>query len=142
MGGRVMSVDDLLVAVRRAGVEELRVHGETVRYRPACRMPEALREQLRQHKREVIEALQGHTGRRVAAMQQHPSMRRRQTSLVDRHWYDIPWDDLPHPDPCPVCGGSLFWWDFLGKAHCETCRPEPLRRSFRLAALAERLRRN
>ena len=128
-----MSVDDLLVAVRRAGVEELRVERGMVRYRPACRMPEALREQLRQHKREVIEALQ---------MQQHPAMRRRQTSLVDRRWYDIPWDDLPHPEPCPVCGGSLFWWDFLGKAHCETCRPEPLRRSFRLAALAERLRRN
>lgn len=27
------------------------------------------------------------------------------------------------PAPCAVCGGIVFWWDMLGRQHCERCEP-------------------
>jgi hypothetical protein len=34
------------------------------------------------------------------------------------------WDDsLDVPDPCPVCGSVLRWWNLLGHARCLICDP-------------------
>lgn len=52
---------------------------------------------------------------------------------------DGEWDNLPTPEPCPVCGEILAWWGVWDERRCERCEPSG-QRSLLLAGRAERLR--
>ena len=105
---------------------------------------------LRERKAELLAALTGPAQERTGISSSRPSTppkRERRTAErmdaapVDPWWERCAFDDLPCLDPCPVCGGIAYWWDYLGVAHCERCHPGPLARSFALAEAVERARR-
>jgi hypothetical protein len=52
---------------------------------------------------------------------------------------DGSWDELPEPEPCPVCGEILAWWGVWDERRCERCEPSG-QRSLLLANRAARLR--
>lgn len=50
------------------------------------------------------------------------------------------WEDSVDPlDPCPTCGGTLFWWDLLGDQRCGCCDPPTA--ALRFIEKAETIRR-
>ena len=53
------------------------------------------------------------------------------------------WEEyIEPPDPCPKCGGLMFWWDALGGLHCMVCdKPKyATEKAAELRKLAKRLR--
>ena len=48
-------------------------------------------------------------------------------------------DDVEPDDPCPGCGGLLFWWNAWGDQRCMACDPPTT--AIRLLETTERIRR-
>jgi hypothetical protein len=64
-------------------------------------------------------------------------MRESRPELDDRL---IRWEDcIAPPDPCPGCGGIMFWWNALGDRRCLRC--DPPKAAIRLLEKTERIRR-
>jgi hypothetical protein len=109
---------ELLVEVSRLGIE-LVAHGDRLRYRPRTAVTPDLAERLRIHKGELLTILRDAR----APDGTNPGM----------------WEDgMYPPEPCPACGGLLFWWNPLGDRRCVGCDPPVT--AIRLLERAERLR--
>jgi len=117
---------DLLTDLGRLGVE-LVADGDRLRYRPQSALTPDLADRLRSHKAELL-AILGSTVRPEAA------------NLPIGPGASIRWEEsIDPPDPCPGCGGLVFWWNVLGDRRCMKCDP-PHPRARRLRQLAQQLR--
>jgi len=94
---------DLLIDLDQAGVMELVVDGDTLRYRPQSAVTPELAERLRIHKAELLAALRSPVG----------PVRPVEPVLLE--------GSIEPPAPCPDCNGLLFWWNIPGDRRCMAC---------------------
>lgn len=145
----MMTTSNLLRQCTERGIRLKPVDGRLRIEAPTGALTPDLLAVLRERKAELLAALTGPAQERTGISSSGPSTapkreqrtaERMAAAPVDPWWERCRFDDLPCPDPCTKCGGTCFWWDCLGAAHCEACHPGPLARSFRLAEAAARAR--
>jgi len=97
---------------------------------------------LRHHKPDLLDILRRDEG----APESTPwevEFRTEALSAIATDVHATPWEEcIEPPDPCPTCGGLMFWWDMLGGHHCMDCHPSrcPDEEAEQLRQLADRLR--
>jgi len=131
-----MSAVELLTEVAGLGLS-LKVDGERLRFHPRDKMPMELAARLKASKGEILAEL-----RRLEEPAPIPFLPVAEPGDDEEAGEDAQdgpvYIDLP--DPCPSCGGLLFWWNCLGERFCLNCRP-PHPRAAQLRELAASLRK-
>jgi hypothetical protein len=95
--------------------------GDRLRYRPRSALTPELAERLKTHRDDLLEVL---------GPKESPD-----DAATAPAWEDC----LDPPDPCPNCGGRLYWWNLLGNHRCLVCDPPVI--AMRTLERAERIRR-
>jgi len=125
---------DLLLDLERAGVQELIPDGDRLRYRPRSALTPDLADRLKTHKPDLLAVLQPAETPGVAVSTPAAGIR------AEAAVRPIRWEDCIDPsEPCPNCGGLMFWWNPLGNRRCLTCDPPTA--ALRMLERAERIRR-
>ena len=123
---------DLLSDLDRAGVQELIPDGDRLRYRPRSAVTPDLAERLRTHKADLLAVL------RPPA--EAPDVATSAPGVDEPDLEPIRWEDpLEPPEPCPGCGGLVFWWSPSEDRRCMRC--EPPTTAIRLLERAHAIRR-
>lgn len=92
-----MTASETLLAIGRRGGTVAVVAGDRLAVTPATILDAELRAALRQHRRRIVAALT-----------------------------DPPPDPTTAPDPCPTCGGGVYWrWPGEDDLRCSTCHVCP-----------------
>jgi hypothetical protein len=109
----------LLAAVRALGIT-LTPDGETIRIKPASRLPPHLRAQLRAAKPEILAALRAEAATQEPPAEPTPIPRPFRTPS----WSD-PTDTPTEADTCSCCRHSVWWTEQHGSKGwcCMTCHP-------------------
>ena len=130
---------DLLAELTELGIE-LVASGDRLRYRPRSAVTPDLVERLRIHKAELL-AILGQSEGRDGATGGMGALRGEHTLSVDPGEFLPIWRQhyIEPPEPCPGCGGLLYWWNVWGDRRCMTCDPPVA--AMRLLERAERIRR-
>jgi len=116
---------DLLDKIVAAGGDVAVVGGDLRLRIPNGLLTQAEKQYLAEHKASIVKLLAD-----------GPAA---ETPVVATAEPDLDREIVVPPAPCLQCGGFMFWWDFLGRPHCQQC--ELATRSARTREAAERIRR-
>jgi hypothetical protein len=132
---------ELVLDLDRAGIRQLVPEGDRLRFGPRAALTVDLAERLKAHKAGLLTVLRpaGALGDGDLAALANPAAIPNNSSAAGPA--RAGWDDnvIDWPDPCPGCGGLIFWWNALGDRRCLRC--DSPNATIRLLEKTERIRR-